>query len=283
MRREIDPNKIRNFLVIWIKVGFCLLEVSYTDPLKVDKDLLAALLSAIQHRSSENIVEIRFNEHSILFDLDEELLNVLIMKHVADYTPYRDGLTVVSKAIRERFNHRAEWVKQIERGIMKPISECALDVLTIFPITQIDVRLTPLKMQSKKQIPYQTREFAEKLEILESYIDNKRSVEKIIEEIPLDPSEVMGLVSVLLEYDWIELVRIPNDDDILILNHIPSEMQLHKLGFSNEIYYLLNQFDGTRMLNEIASNIDMTQDVLLFLVIKLVKKEILSFQDTSEN
>ncbi len=282
MKREVDPTKLRNFLVIWIKVGFCLLEIPYTDPLKVDKDLLAGLLSAIQHRSSQNIMEIHFNKHSILFDLDEELLNVLILKHVSDNTPYRDGLTIASKAIRERFNKRTEWVKQIKMGVMKPISECALDVLSSFPLKQIDVRMTPLKVQARKQIPFQTGEFAEKLKLVESYIDNKRPVERIIEELSLEPREVIGLISVLLENNWIELLRVPKGDDILIKNRVPSERELHVLGLSNEIILFLRFFEGNLTLNEIAIDMNMTLDVTIFLVTKLLKKEIFAFPDNPE-
>ncbi|MBA7586349.1 hypothetical protein ES708_28347 [subsurface metagenome] len=109
-------NQIRNFMLIWRDTGFCLLNIPYANPVKVDSDMLAELFRAIQQVVSDDIKRMIWNHQTILFEFDKDLLYVLIMHSVSDETSYRNALIKVRNRVSRRFQERREWSKLIKTG-----------------------------------------------------------------------------------------------------------------------------------------------------------------------
>lgn len=274
---HIEVMEIKNFLLIWRNAGFCLLNIPYTKSIQLDPDMLAGLLRAIQQVMNDGIKRITWKHQTILFDFADELLYVLIMSSVSNESIYRKRLIKVRENIRKRFRERPEWTRCIEAGQLRSIRECALDVIQSFQLRELDLDLTPKLLGSHGDIPFAVREFDEILEQLLSFVDGKRTIYQIIDDSGIEKELVLGLLSVLSHYDWIDLVRIVDKDDKLILVQRPSEIELGSLGPKELLWKLIDEFTVVTTCKEVAERYRIDPHVVLFLARKLLVKRILTY------
>lgn len=239
--------------------------------------MLAGLLRAIQQVMNDGIKRITWKHQTILFEFADDLLYVLIMSSISNESTYRNELFNVIDRVSNRFQERPEWAKLIKIGQIRTIRECALDVIQSFHLRELDLNLTPRLQESHEEIPFTVREFNEILELLISFIDGKRSVCQIIDDSRLDRDMVLGLLSVLLAYDWIELVRVVTIDDKLKLVKEPTIFDLSNLGQKELLGKLVHEFEETTTSKEVADRLRLDPHVVLFLVGKLLEWKILTY------
>ena len=269
--------QVKNFLLVWRNAGFCLLNIPYTNPIKLDSDMLAGLLRAIQQVMSDGIKRITWKHQTILFEFADDLLYVLITNPISNEQLYRNELVNVRNRISKRFRRRPEWAKLIRRGQILSIRECALDVMQSFHLRDLDYNLTPILQEDYEDIPFAVREFNETLELLISFIDGKRTIYQIIDDSPLDRDMVLGLLSVLLSYEWIELVRVAKLDDRLKLIRKPTIFDLSDLGPLELLDEVLHEFRVTTTSKEVANRLRLNPHVVLFLAGKLLDRGVLTY------
>ncbi len=239
--------------------------------------MLAGLLRAIQQVMEDGIKRITWKHQTILFEFADDLLYVLIMNTISNEPLYRNELINVRDRIRKRFQRRPEWGRLIRRGQIQSIRECALDVIQSFHLRELDISLTPRLQESHEDIPFAVKEFNEILELLIGYIDGKRTVYQIIDDSRLDRDMVLGLMSVLLSYDWIELVRVVTIDDRLKLVKEPTIFDLSNLGPKELVGKLVHEFEETTTSKEVADKLSLDHHVVLFLAGKLLEGKILVY------
>ena len=272
-----NAMQIKNFLLIWQDAGFCLLNIPYTNPIQLDSDMLAGLLRAIQQVMSDGIKRITWKHQTILFEFANDLLYVLIMNSISNESTYRNDLFNVIDRVSKRFQERPEWAKLIKIGQIRTVRECALDVIQSFHLRELDLSLTPRLLESREDIPFAVREFNEILELLIGFIDGKRTVYQIIDDSHLDRDMVLGLLSVLLSHDWIELIRVVTIDDSLKLVKEPTIFDIRNLGPEELLWELLHEFEETTTSREVADRLRLDPYVVLFLAGKLLERKILTY------
>ncbi len=277
MNDHIDALAIKNFLLIWRDAGFCLLNIPYTNPLHLDPDMLAGLLRAIQQVMNDGIKRITWKHQTILFEFADDLLYVLIMSSISNEIIYRTKLINVRDSVRRRFRARPEWSRCIEAGQLRSIRECALDVIQSFHLRNLDLNLTPRLRESHEAIPFAVREFDEILELLIGFIDGKRTIYHIIDDSCIDRKIVLGLLSVLSHYDWIELVRVVDMDDKLKLVQNPTMLEFGNLGPKELFWKLVHEFTVTTTSKEVADKHRIDPYVVLFLAGKLLERGVLTY------
>jgi len=277
MKNQTSAIQIKNFLLIWQDAGFCLLNIPYTNPIQLDSDMLAGLLRAIQQVMSDGIKRITWKHQTILFEFADDLLYVLIMSSISNESTYRKELFNVIDRVGNRFQERPEWAKLIRRGQILSVRECALDVIQSFHLRDLDYNLTPILQEDYEDIPFAVREFNEILELLISFIDGKRTIYQIIDDSPLDRDMVLGLLSVLLSYEWIELVRVVTIDDKLKLVKEPTIFDLSNLGPKELVGKLVHEFEETTTSKVVADRLNLDRHVVLFLAGKLLEDKILAY------
>lgn len=189
--RASNPHEIRNLLVIWRETSFCLLNVPYMNPLSVDGDMLAALLRAIQHVAHDGLRMIRWERHSILFEMDENLLVVLVTKSNSNETLFRESLRVVTTSISSRIDEHPYWIEEIRMGKVKNSREIILDVLSTLPPRIIGEELTPIISGFGEHLCFDIGDFKTTRENICKYVDGKRTVQQIITESGYDKSIVL--------------------------------------------------------------------------------------------
>jgi hypothetical protein len=274
---HIEVTEIKNFLLIWRNAGFCLLNIPYTNPIQLDPDMLAGLLRAIQQVMNDGIKRIAWKHQTILFEFADELLYVLIMNSISNEPIYRNRLIKIRDNIRKRFRERPEWSRCIEAGQLRSIRECALDVIQSFYLRELDSEMTPRLLESCENIPFAVREFDKALELLMGFIDGKRTIDQIIDDSCIDRKMVLGLLSVLAYYGWIELVRVVDIDDKLILVQRPTEIELGSLGPKELLWKLIHEFNVESSCKEVAEIHRIDPYVVLFLAGKLLERRVLTY------
>jgi len=277
MMNKFDVMQIKNFLLIWQDAGFCLLNIQYTNPIKLDADMLAGLLRAIQQVMSDGIKRITWKHQTILFEFVDDLLYVLITSSISNESTYRNKLFEVIDRVGKRFQERPEWPKLIGTGQIRTIRECALDVIQSFNLRAINPNLTPKLQENCESIPFAIREFNEILERLIGFIDGKRTVYQIIDGTSFERDTVLGLLSVLLAYNWIKLIRVVTIEDKLKLTREPTVLDLCNLGPKDLLGKVIHEFEETTTSQEVADKLRINPHVVLFLTRKLLEGKILTF------
>ena len=279
----MDPSsatQIKNFLLIWQDAGFCLLNIPYTNPIQLDSDMLAGLLRAIQQVMSDGIKRITWKHQTILFEFANDLLYVLIISSNSNESIYRNELFNIIDRVSKRFQERPEWTKLIKTGQIRTIRECALDVIQSFHLSEIDLSLTPRLRELQEDheaIPFAVGDFNEILETLFGFIDGKRTVCQIIDDSRLDRGMVLGLLSVLLSHERIELVRVVKIEDKLKLTRKPTIVDLSDLGPKELLWELVHEFEETATSKEVADRLRLDPHVVLFLAGKLLDRGVLTY------
>jgi len=239
--------------------------------------MLAGLFRAIQQVMNDGIKRIAWKHQTILFEFADELLYVLIMNSISNEPIYRNRLIKIRDSIRKRFRERPEWSRCIEAGQLRSIRECALDVIQSFYLRELDPEMTPRLLESCENIPFAVREFDEALELLMGFTDGKRTIDQIIDDSCIDRKMVLGLLSVLSYYGWIELVRVVDIDDKLILVQRPIEIELGSLGPKELLWKLIHEFNVESSCKEVAEIHRIDPYVVLFLAGKLLERRVLTY------
>jgi hypothetical protein len=235
------------------------------------------LLRAIQQVMNDGIKRITWKHQTILFEFADDLLYVLIMSSISNESIYRKRLIKVRDSIRKRFLERPEWSRCIDAGQLRSIRECALDVIQSFHLRELDLDLTPRLLESHEDIPFAVREFDENLEQLIGFIDGRRTIYQIIDDSRIDRKMVLGLLSVLYYYGWIELIRVVEIDDKLILVQKPTELELGSLGPKEVLWKLIHEFTVATTSKEVAEMHKIDPHVVLFLAGKLLERGVLTY------
>jgi hypothetical protein len=279
MMRFVDEMHIKNYLLIWRGAGLCLLDIPYANPIKLDSDMLAGLLHAIQQVMNDGIKSITWKHQKILFEFADDLLHVLIMDSKSNQLHYETELINVRDRISKRFQQRPEWMKLIKRGQIQNVRTCALDVIQSFHLRGLDYNLTPKLQENHKDIPFATNEFIEMMQFLMSFIDGKRSIYQIIQDSDLAREMVLGLLSVLLLYDWIELIRVTGLNDRLKLAREPRIFEINNLGPRELLREVCSEFRFPSSAIEVAEKLGLDPYVVLFIAGKLLDCDVLIFHE----
>jgi hypothetical protein len=279
MMRFSDEMHIKNYLLIWRDAGLCLLDIPYRNSIKMDSDMLTALLRAVQQVMNDGIKRIIWKHQKILFEFADDLLHVLIMDSNSNELLYETELINVKNRISKRFQQRPEWVKLIKRGQIRNVRTCALDVIQSFYLRGLDYNLTPKLQENHKDIPFATIEFIEMMQFLMGFIDGKRSIFQIIQDSSLAREIVLGLLSVLLLYDWIELIRVAGLNDRLRLAREPRIFEINNLGPGELLREVCNEFRVPSSTIEVAERLGLDPYVILFIAGKLLDCDVLIFYE----
>ncbi len=261
----LDVSKVRYISLIRMEGGESVLNIPYAE-LTVDPDLIAGFVTAVIIFAKTPIRTIRKAAYDILIEVGESVLVLLVVDPVPDEAPYREKLNRILEQVESEHGDK---LKHFE-GDIRRFREFALDIVREFPFSSVDLDLVPIRKKSGVRIPFRVGAVDHDLEQIESFINGKRTVAEIMDLIGFSDDKVMALISILDRYQWIDFKARLAEDDILVRADCP-KIKLGTLQYRREdIEEILEKFDGTRKIKEVAESLPYDSRVLLFLLNKLV-------------
>ncbi|MFW9964196.1 MAG: hypothetical protein ACFFCX_11565 [Candidatus Sifarchaeia archaeon] len=268
----LDVSKVRYISLIRMEGGESVLNIPYAE-LTVDPDLIAGFVTAVIIFAKTPIRTIRKAAYDILIEVGETVLVLLVVDPVPDEAPYRDKLKRILTLVE---SEHGEKLRHFE-GDIRRFREFALDIVKEFPFSSVDLDLVPIMKEKGIRIPFRVGAVDHDLEQLESFINGKRTVSEIMDLIGFSDDKALALISILDRYQWIDFKTRLTDDDILVRGQC-SEMKLGMLKsqYGKPLEDILEKFDGTMKIKDVAESLPYDQRALWFLINKLVEVGCLS-------
>lgn len=262
-----DVSKVRYISLIRIEGGESILNIPYAE-MTVDPDLIAGFVTAVIIFAKTPIRTIRKAAYDILIEVGETVLILLVVDPVPDEAPYRVKMNRVLEIVEENYGQR---LRNFE-GDVRWFREFAVKILAEFPYFTADLDLVPVKKQKGHPIHFRVGQVDKKLEQIEAFINGKRTLAEIMDLINMTEDEVIGLISLLGKYEWIEFRKRLTENDILIKSNC-SEPVLDRIRaqYGIPIDRLLEMFDGKRKIVDILEALPFDHNALWFLINKLVE------------
>lgn len=252
--------------MIRIEGGESILNVPYAE-MSVDPDLIAGFVTAVIIFAKAPIRTIRKAAYDILIELKEHVLILLVVDPVADEAPYREGM---HKVLDEFEGLHANRLANFE-GDIRVFRESALLILREFPYMKIDLDLIPQSVEGEP-MGFRVGQTDKKLEELDGFINGKRTVAEILDLIDLPENEVIGLLSLLAKFHWIEFRKRISDNDVLDRSRCSEDsLKRLKMQYGKPLEELLDFFNGTRTVKEILDLLPYDKNALWFLINRLVE------------
>ena len=146
-----------------------------------------------------------------------------------------------------------------------------------FPFSSVDLDLVPIRKESGIRIPFRVGAVDHDLEQIESFINGKRTLAEIMDLIGFTDDKVLALISVLDRYQWIDFKARLTDEDILVRSDCPEiTLGMLKSQYGKPLEDILEKFDGTLKIKEVAESLPYDPRALWFLINKMVEVGCLS-------
>ena len=263
----LDVSKVRYISLIRMEGGESVLNIPYAE-LTVDPDLIAGFVTAVIIFAKTPIRTIRKAAYDILIEVGESVLVLLVVDPVPDEVPYREKLKRILTQVETEHGDK---LKHFE-GDIRRFREFALAIVKEFPFSTVDLDLVPLRKKEGVRIPFRVGAVDHDLEQIESFINGKRTVAEIMDLIGFADDKVMALISILDRYQWIDFKTRLTDEDILIRSDCPKvTLGMLKSQYGKPLEDILEKFDGTKKIKDVAASLPYDPRALWFLINKLVE------------
>jgi hypothetical protein len=266
-----DVSNVRYISVIRLEGGESIVNIPYGE-MAVDSDLIAGFVTAVIIFAKTPIRTIRKANYDILIEVGEYVLVLMVIDPVEDEEPYRKKLRRILENLEEK---HAEKLEHFE-GDIRRFREFSLEILKEFPFSRPDLMRIPVKKSTEEGIPFRVGLVHRKLEQLEDYINGKRTVAEIMDQIALTEDEVIALISALAKYDCLEFHRRLEGTDVLEASDC-SEITLRRLKSQyGPVEKIMACMNGEKTIDEAISKLQDDEDVdydesaLWFLIKKIV-------------
>lgn len=268
----LDVSKVRYISLIRMEGGESVLNIPYAE-LTVDPDLIAGFVTAVIIFAKTPIRTIRKAAYDILIEVGETVLVLLVVDPVPDEAPYREKLKRILEQVEAEHGDK---LRHFE-GDIRRFREFAQVILREFPFSSIDLDLVPIRKEKGARIPFRVGAVDHDLEQIESFINGKRTVAEIMDLIGFTDDKVVALISILDKYNWIDFKTRLTDDDVLVRTDCP-EMTLGMLKsqYGKPLEDILEKFDGTMKIKDVAESLPYDPRALWFLINKMVEVGCLS-------
>ena len=268
----LDVSKVRYISLIRMEGGESVLNIPYAE-LTVDPDLIAGFVTAVIIFAKTPIRTIRKAAYDILIEVGETVLVLLVVDPVPDEAPYREKLKRILEQVE---SEHGEKLRHFE-GDIRRFREFALAIVKEFPFSSVDLDLVPIRKESGIRIPFRVGAVDHDLEQIESFINGKRTLAEIMDLIGFTDDKVLALISVLDRYQWIDFKARLTDEDILVRSDCPEiTLGMLKSQYGKPLEDILEKFDGTLKIKEVAESLPYDPRALWFLINKMVEVGCLS-------
>jgi hypothetical protein len=247
--------------------GESVLNIPYAE-LTVDPDLIAGFVTAVIIFAKTPIRTIRKAAYDILIEVGETVLVLLVVDPVPDEAPYRKKLKNILEQVE---TDHGDKLRNFE-GDIRRFRESALGVVKEFPFSSVDLDLVPIKKQEGVRIPFRVASIDHDLEKIESFINGKRTVAEIMDLIGFTDDKVLALISILDRYEWIEFKTRLTEEDVLVRSDCPEiRLGMLKSQYGKPLEDVLEKFDGTMRVKDVAESLPYDPQALRFLITKLIE------------
>ena len=263
----LDVSKVRYISLIRMEGGESVLNIPYAE-LTVDPDLIAGFVTAVIIFAKTPIRTIRKAAYDILIEVGETVLVLLVVDPVPDEAPYRKKLKNILEQVE---TDHGDKLRNFE-GDIRRFRESALGVVKEFPFSSVDLDLVPIKKQEGVRIPFRVAGIDHDLEKIESFINGKRTVAEIMDLIGFTDDKVLALISILDRYEWIEFKTRLTEEDVLVRSDCPEiRLGMLKSQYGKPLEDVLEKFDGTMRVKDVAESLPYDPQALRFLITKLIE------------
>ena len=263
----LDVSKVRYISLIRMEGGESVLNIPYAE-LTVDPDLIAGFVTAVIIFAKTPIRTIRKAAYDILIEVGESVLVLLVVDPVPDEAPYREKLKRILAQVETEHGDK---LRHFE-GDIRRFREFALDIITEFPFSSVDLELVPIRKAKGVRIPFRVSEVDHSLEQLESFINGKRTVAEIMDLIGFSDDKAVALISILDRYQWIEFKTRLTEEDVLVRIGCPDmTLDMLKSQYGKPLEDILEKFDGTFKIKDVVEALPYDSRALWFLINKLVE------------
>ena len=263
----LDVSKVRYISLIRMEGGESVLNIPYAE-LTVDPDLIAGFVTAVIIFAKTPIRTIRKAAYDILIEVGETVLVLLVVDPVPDEAPYREKLKRILEQVE---SDHGDKLRNFE-GDIRRFRESALGVVKEFPFSSVDIDLVPMKKKEGIRIPFRVAGIDHDLEKIESFINGKRSVGEIMDLIGFTDDKVLALISILDRYEWIEFKTRLTEEDVLVRSDCTEiTLGMLKSQYGKPLEDVLEKFDGTLRVKDVAESLPYDPRALWFLINKLVE------------
>ena len=263
----LDVSKVRYISLIRMEGGESVLNIPYAE-LTVDPDLIAGFVTAVIIFAKTPIRTIRKAAYDILIEVGETVLVLLVVDPVPDEAPYREKLKRILEQVE---SDHGDKLRNFE-GDIRRFRESALGVVKEFPFSSVDLDLVPMKKKEGVRIPFRVAGIDHDLEKIESFINGKRSVGEIMDLIGFTDDKVLALISILDRYEWIEFKTRLTEEDVLVRSDCTEiTLGMLKSQYGKPLEDVLEKFDGTLRVKDVAESLPYDPRALWFLINKLVE------------
>ncbi len=275
----IDEEKVRYISLVRREGGEPILGIPYRE-MRVDPDLVASFVLAVVIFENRQLKTFQKEGYVVVIEEGNHVVGLLIVDLVDDDTPYRDTLKEVIAEFERRYS------KQLERwdGDIRPFREFALDILGFFPYQRFDSSLVPRVIHKseavpdrQQRIPWSVGETDEKLQMILSYVNGKRSILEIEDASGLSEDEIMAIFSMLIKYNWISLSRPLEADTVLRKLSDPPQFLLGVYG--EELVQLVELCDGSRSLIQVVEEVPYSLEVVRTVARNLIEAGVLGYEE----
>ncbi|MHA2426234.1 MAG: hypothetical protein ACXAEF_15705, partial [Candidatus Thorarchaeota archaeon] len=241
--------------------------------LTVDPDLIAGFVTAVIIFAKTPIRTIRKAAYDILIEVGESVLVLLVVDPVPDEAPYREKLNRILEQVETEHGDKLRHFQ----GDIRRFREFALAIVKEFPFSSVDLDLVPIRKEKGVRIPFRVGAVDHALEQIESFINGKRTIAEIMDLIGFSDDKALALISILDRYEWIEFKTRLTQDDVLVRSECP-EMTLGMLKsqYGKPLEDILEKFDGTMKIKDVAESLPYDPRALWFLISKMVEVGCLS-------
>ena len=263
----LDVSKVRYISLIRMEGGESVLNIPYAE-LTVDPDLIAGFVTAVIIFAKTPIRTIRKAAYDILIEVGETVLVLLVVDPVPDEAPYREKLKRILEQVE---SDHGDKLRNFE-GDIRRFRESALGVVKEFPFSSVDLDLVPMKKKEGIRIPFRVAGIDHDLEKIESFINGKRTVGEIMDLIGFTDDKVLALISILDRYEWIEFKTRLTEEDVLVRSDCTEiTLGMLKSQYGKPLEDVLEKFDGTLRVKDVAESLPYDPRALWFLINKLVE------------
>jgi hypothetical protein len=136
---------------------------------------------------------------------------------------------------------------------------------------KIELDLIPQSIKGDP-IGFRVGQTDKKLEELDGFINGKRTVAEILDLIDLPENEVIGLLSLLAKFGWIEFRKRISDNDVLDRIRCSEDaLKRLRMQYGKPLEELLEYFNGIRTVKEILDLLPYDKNAVWFLINRLVE------------
>ncbi len=268
---EPDVSNVRYISVIRLEGGESIVNIPYGE-MAVDSDLIAGFVTAVIIFAKTPIRTIRKANYDILIEVGDYVLVLIVIDPVEDEEPYRVKIRRILDNLEEKHGEKLEHFE----GDIRRFREFSLEILKEFPFFRPNLMSVPVKKRNEEGIPFRVGLVDRKLEQLEDYINGKRTVAEIIDQIAIPEDEVIALISALAKYDCLEFQRRLKGVDVLEISDCPNTVLQRLISQYEAVEEIMACVDGKKTIDEVISGLQAEESVqydesaLWFLITKIV-------------